>query len=491
MKKLYFIILFFLAVGVAQAQPFRGNVTVTREVLAEEGDSLHVAMHIRIQGLAMNKTQSWTIIPFITAGNNSRELPKILVNGNNKRQMYERGRRFRKTAWLAREPHYAVVNVNKATNTILNYSVSIPYEMWMDDASLALRQILTSCADQQQLFTVVTGGSVVLEPRTPYEVQPRVAFITPEREMKTRNIQEQAFLDFQVGSSVIIPTFRRNPEELAKIGSAINRVRDNRDVEITSLFIEGYASPEGSYDMNHRLALDRATALKNHIHTHYGIPLEKFRVTAVGEDWEGLRVLVEASNMAYRDQVLAIIDSGDNPDRKEQRLRALGGGAPFRHMLNEMFPPLRRADYQINFTVRDYSIEEARVVMGRNPEHLSQLELFQIAQTYPQGSTQFNEIFDLTLRMFPDDKTANNNAAAVMLLRNEDNTARRYLERAGESGAALNNMGVIYLRAGDLDTAELYFNRAAATGMAEAQHNLNEVRLKREDNLKMKRFQNR
>ena len=61
-------------------------------------------------------------------------------------------------------------------------------------------------------------------------------------------------------------------------------------------------------------------------------------------NWGGLRKLVAQSSMPYRDQVLNIIDN--TPDyRRQAELMRLGGGAPYRYMLNNLFPELRNATY--------------------------------------------------------------------------------------------------------------------------------------------------
>lgn len=338
----------------------------------------------------------------------------------------------------------------------------------------------------RQLYSISLGTKVKLEPRIAYEPQFQVCFFAPQREVKQRRMQGQAYLDFQVGRSVIIPTFRRNPEELAKIREAVTQVRGNTDASITGLFVEGYASPEGSYATNERLARERALALKDYMSQTFGLPDHLFKVNSVAEDWEGLKMLVEQSRMPQREQVLAIIDSDDSYDRKEQRLKALGGA--YRTLLNEMFPQLRRVEYQIDYSLKEYSIEESMALITRDPGNLSQRELFLVAGTYETGSDAFNEVFDLILRQYPEDTVANINAAGVMLLRGEDNTAKRYLDKAGEDPRALNNLGVYYLKTGDLDRAETLFNQAAAQGVPEAAHNLGEVQLKREDNLKMQRY---
>ncbi|MCD7940396.1 MAG: hypothetical protein LUH50_10225 [Bacteroides intestinalis] len=86
---------------------------------------------------------------------------------------------------------------------------------------------------------------------------------------------------------------------------------------------------------------------------------------------------------------------------------------------------------------------------------------------------------------------ANNNAAAALIQEGELATARRYLQKAGQSAAAINNTGVLHLLEGDLEQAEACFVNAQSKGCAEAGENLVQVAAKREDNKKQERYEKR
>ncbi len=489
MKNIYAIILGLLVWTGAVAQPFKGDVTITCNAVEERGEVLYLDLNIHIRRLAMNKCQSWTIIPELSASTlDTKRFPSVLINGKNKRQMYERKQKYNSESWQAKLP-YQLVNVTKETDTTLRYIMEMPYEFWMDDASLIVRQILTSCADGQQLFTVNVAKHVTLEPKIPYEVNPQVALIEPEKELvKNRNIQAQAYLDFPVGRSVIVPDFRRNPEELSKIQMTLQGVQNDPDVVITGMFIEGYASPEGSYALNTRLSNERAQALLDYVANNFGINRNIIRASATPEDWDGLRLLVEDSSIPNRDEILAIIDSDLDPDVKEARIKRFPS---YRTMLNEMFPQLRRSDYRVDFTVKDYSVAEAAVVIEKDPIMLSHYELFTLANTYELGSPEFDRVYDVIFRLFPDDEVSNINMATVMYMRGEYTGAKRRLEGIDNNAEALNTMGAILLLEGDIDAAADYFQRARALGSPNAQHNLDEVEAKRADNEKMERYRNR
>ena len=109
--------------------------------------------------------------------------------------------------------------------------------------------------------------------------------------------------------------------------------------------------------------------------------------------------------------------------------------------------------------------------------------MYLVAQTYEEGSEEYNEVFDIAVRMYPQDPIANINAAAMELKRGNVDQAQRYLERSDvASAAAQNNKGVYHMLKGNLTEAEACFNKAKELGAADVDVNLEELRKKRDDN---------
>jgi tetratricopeptide (TPR) repeat protein len=215
----------------------------------------------------------------------------------------------------------------------------------------------------------------------------------------------------------------------------------------------------------------------------YGLSAEIFNVASTPEDWEGLRAYVEKSDVADKDEILAIIDADiENLDTKEYRMRAVNGQS-YQTLLRDCYPGLRHTDYVIDYSVRAFNIEEAKALLATRPQLLSLEEMYLVAQTYEVGSDEFNEVFDIAVRMFPNDPTANANAAAMELKRGNVEQAARYLERVDLKSASVhNNKGVYHLLQGKLDEAEACFKKAQELGSSEADANIMEVSKKREDN---------
>ncbi|MFR8552893.1 MAG: hypothetical protein ACLVEU_04780 [Bacteroides cellulosilyticus] len=227
--------------------------------------------------------------------------------------------------------------------------------------------------------------------REPEEPQLLVEYIAPKHEavIDIANSAGSAFLRFsRQPDPEIHPQYRNNPRELAKIQATIDSVRNNRFATITAVDIKGYASPEGSYSNNARLAQGRATALRNYVRGLYDFGNAEFSVSSEPEDWEGLRRMTETSDLPEKEQILAIIDGTDIFDGRERKLMEISGGDVYRFMLREWFPALRHSDYLVKYTIRNFTVEEAKELIYTDPRQLSLEEMYRVAQSYEPGTTR-------------------------------------------------------------------------------------------------------
>lgn len=403
----------------------------------------------------------------------NKALPAIYVYGRTRQLVAER------TGKIPADAFQIVRRDNGDVQTI-RYTARVPYESWMNGSDLKMLGTINGCADCMQEENLAYISPVLIERYLP---QPVIAFVKPAAEIKQRAEKGSAYLDFPVNQTKIYKDYRRNPYELAEINRTIQVVKDNADTKITGISLHGYASPEGTYANNTRLAKGRSEALKSYIMNEYGMPADLFTVEYTPEDWAGLRAYVEKNPVAHKEQVLELIDSNiDNLDVKESRIKALDGQM-YKELLRDIYPALRHTDYIVHYTVRAYNIDEAKELLKTRPQLLSLEEMYLVAQTYEEGSEDFNEVFDIAVRMYPADPIANINAAAMELKRGNIDQAVRYLERSDKSSAAAqNNQGVYHLLKGELSQAEACFNKAKLLGADQANANLEELGKKQADN---------
>ena len=69
-----------------------GQIQITRRSFSLSGSQLHIQMEVNYEGLQMPSDESLTLTPFLLAGEQSFDLPSILINGAEKQKVYERTR---------------------------------------------------------------------------------------------------------------------------------------------------------------------------------------------------------------------------------------------------------------------------------------------------------------------------------------------------------------------------------------------------------------
>lgn len=308
---------------------------------------------------------------------------------------------------------------------------------------------------------IPTVGGVVYDTRL--RTVPTLPLKLPDPEdTKIRAIQGRAFLDFPVNETVIYPRYRRNPEELQRLNKTIENALFDKSFKVQRVVLHGYASPESPYSNNTRLAKGRTQALKSYVCRKFGISESIVQTHYTPEDWNNLRTFIETNgenrrvkgNVWYeregivetpvmpqyvtdsRKELLDVIDLDMGPDEKEAMLKKVDGGRPYNWLLQHVYPGLRHTDYIIEYVVRRYPVKEARRLIYTHPEALSSEEMYLVAQSYEEGSDGWLDALLIAARQYPEDKTANLNAACGCVKMHRLTDAKNYLQKAGDTKEA-------------------------------------------------------
>ena len=441
-----------------------GGAEVSGVDIRKQRDSVVIRMNLNLSGMEVGRNRSIVVTPLFYAEGEEEWLPAIEVMGRTRYLYYQRNEES-----LYADSPYTIIKKDKNATQQVGYQVSVPYRKWMDRASLVVAEDTCQCGE-------VSKGNSILLAQADLVFTPRLAYISPQAETrKARALSGEAYLDFPVNKTVIYPEYRRNTAELAKIRATIDTIRTDKDFSITRISLKGYASPEGRYAANVRLSEGRTDALKDYLMGEYGFEASLFRTNAGAENWAGLRKYVAQSGLADKEAILAIIDSEEEPDAKEQRIRR-EHAASYRTLLQDCYPALRRTDYTVDYVIRGFNVEEAKEVIKTRPQNLSLQEMFAVAQTYQPGSEEFNHVFDVAVRLYPADPIANLNAANAFLERRAAELALKFLDKAGDTPQADNARGVAMILLERYDEAERYLHRAAQAGVSEANENLKYIR---------------
>ena len=152
-----------------------------------------------------------------------------------------------------------------------------------------------------------------------------------------------------------------------------------------------------------------------------------------------------------RHELLSIIDRDMDPDAKEEQLKKVGNGEPYRWLLKHVYPGLRHTDYIIEYEVTPLSVEKGRKLIYTHPEGLSLEEMYKVAMSYDEGSDNWLDALLIAVEQYPDNETANFNAACGYVMTKRFNDARKYLKKAGNSAEAQYVANVIKAMEGDVE----------------------------------------
>lgn len=475
MKKHILSIAMLLAAGIpvlAQTSYLEEIKINNREVVKTDDRQARVSMEINLDDLDIKRQHSLRVVPVLVSadGANEVELPPFVISGKVRHRVNSRVEK------LEKEDLYpgtvAEVRRKNHSQQAFMYEASVPFKRWMVGGDLRLKGDVTGCAAcGEGNETAYTGE--VFPPMNPAYYNP---FIQPKEEtVKRRSETRAARLQFRQDSHQIKETYRENRAELAKVRESLTLVKDNNDLTITGIYVTGYASPEGTFDYNMKLSERRAKAFTEYMKDDMKtIDPSLYHVSWKGEDWEGVRKEVEKHPQLLKQaEVLDIIDHcGDDKDACEEQLKALVPPEIYVRLLNEMYGPVRRNEYRIEYNVRHFDLEEGKQMIKTRPELMSVSEIQQVADSYGKGSEEYIRCLMAGAKAYPDNVTAVNNAALALLEAGRTDEAVALLEKAPADGALLNMLGVAYAKQGAYAKAESAFEQAVAKGFAKSGENL-------------------
>ena len=458
----------------------RNRVQYHKNYMKQEGDSLVVDMDIDMTKLKLQTNRGQILTPVIASEKEEIELPKVMIQGTARNKAFARELELNDQAYqeFTNNLPYAIVKPQGQ----LNYRMAVPYEPWMAEATLDVEEDLCGCGDQfkiarSRIFDGLTKD-IIADPV--YNVRPLLAYIQPEVEAIKKRIEiGNVYLDFPRGRNEILPNFGNNPVELAKIDKMIRTISTNKDITVQGVYIVGYASPESSVKFNTDLSRARSESMMKYLMNNSDIPASLYETRTGGEDWDGLRRLLEDYPLSNKNEIFSLMNSINDLDQRERAISKVGGGRPYKIIYEELYPKLRRVVCEVNYTVKDFSLEEAKENLEFAPHLLSLNEMYIVANTYEAGSREFLRVFEIAREEFPDDPVANLNGAAAALSKNQYREAERYLKLSDPTTPEyINNMGVYHMLTGNYTEAEKFLKRAENEGISEAATNMRELRKK-------------
>lgn len=276
-----------------------------------------------------------------------------------------------------------VISFEKLGEIPLLFKKNIPFERWMADGRLVVRERSYGCAEcgvrKHEVLALRANIPLFTEKDYVYN------FIEPEKVLV--KCYEDSFdckVTFPVARHDLQKQFADNSQELIRLEKFISENLNIKGAILKTVHIKGYASPEGEFDYNRALAQRRTRTLSEYVYCRYP-SLKKVPVyipEGVGEDWEGLRNIIMSSSLPYKEELLSIIDRYRNDVERESAIRKLDDGKIYDTLLKDFYPGLRRTTFSLSFDIRPYTMEELPDIFEMKPDCMSLHEMFLLAEMY-------------------------------------------------------------------------------------------------------------
>lgn len=262
--------------------------------------------------------------------------------------------------------------------------------------------------------------------------------------------------------------------EFVKLLKEINK--DREGLNLQNVEIQAYASPEGGFKFNDKLANKRQNVSEKYVRKEMKSAGVEGNLDAhyTAQDWEGFQQLVQASDIQDKDVILRVLSMYKDPQEREQQIRNMSEG--FRELADAILPELRRSRLIIHYETIGRNDEQIKAQYNEDAAKLSADELLYYA-TLEEDAAKKEEIYAKTAQLYTNDYRPLNNLAVMAFNRGDEAKAKELLAQAitksNNAAEANATLGLIALKNGNVAEAENLIAKAAdANALNEALGNL-------------------
>ena len=235
------------------------------------------------------------------------------------------------------------------------------------------------------------------------------------------------------------------------------KVAENKanDRATQTVYVNGYASPDGPEKFNDKLSSARSQSGKKAVEellAEAGIQID---AASYGEDWEGFKAAVAASNIADKDLILQVLGMYDSSAQREKEIKNMS--SVYKSLKTDVLPQLRRAQVVNSADITGKTdAEMVALVQAGNAAALDREELLHIAEARPEVAVA---ALEYAASKYNDARVYNNlglayaeageNAKALAAFENA-------VKAGGNSAELNNNLALAHLANGNVEKAKEY-----------------------------------
>lgn len=433
--------------------------TVTPKPLEMHGGEVDVTVETNFPPKYFNKKAIVVVKPVLVHNGSETAFDSVTVQGESV------------------EANNKVISAEGGNVTV---SGTVPYQDDMHESSLEMR-LYGVIGDNTVPFPPVKVADGVIATASLVDNNPKAILVGDKFERITPADME-ADIHYVINRAYV-----RNSElreaDIEAFEEAIREAYENERKEFTGFKISAYASPDGEYEFNEELSVDRQESSKRYFERElaqaeieYPEGGDFFQLLSTAEDWEGFKELVQESDIQDKELILRVLSMYSDPAVREREIRNMA--AAFEELKDEILPELRRARLVASINLVGYSDDEIMAIVDEDPDSLNREEILYAATLHDDLDTKL-EIYEKAEENFPDCFRASNAIGYVYVEQGDYNSAADAFERAQgkmDNEVIKNNLAAVALANGEVEEAEELLTEAAGAG-AEVNYNLGIIKI--------------
>ena len=287
-----------------------------------------------------------------------------------------------------------------------------------------------------------------------------------------------AVINYDKGKS-LVKSKELKDEDIQALVTWIDSAQNNPKLEIESITVQGYASPDGEFAKNGDLSKDRVnTASKAFAKLMKKAKLDKYMDTAtyekqgLGEDFEEFKkqlAATETISEGDKNLFIRILERVSDPEAREKEMVTLGKS--FKQLEKDVFPNIRRSVITVNYKESGLTDDEMIAFSSNNTDTLTVEEVLYTGENLLKDINSRISLYSTVAASLKDSRVYNN-LGALNYLQSNIAGAKENLEASAalvESGEVMNNLAAIAIL--EDDRAKSRTLLSAAKGMSNEKMN--------------------
>ncbi len=352
--------------------------------------------------------------------------------------------------------------IAKKSGGLYTQTISIPWDPRARESVLELR-VEAKCDGKDADFEVIAVIPVAEGVNTLQEDLDYAGPMVVMPDAFKRVTQDSESADIMYQKNMYNVRSGELSKEQTKLFEQFVKENQNKDrVTLGNIQAKGYASPEGPEGFNDQLSKKRGesgqAAVSKEMKNVKGL---NYDVASYGEDWEGFKKKVEASDMKDKNLILQVLNMYSSSAQRDMEIRNMS--KVFEELEKSILPQLRRTQMVANIDIQGKTDDELKAAVASDINSLNVEEMLFAATLYDDNAKKI-EIYKAAADKYNDARAWNNLGIAYAEDGNWDGAATAFEKATALSSdpALNNNLALVALHQGDYQKASKYMSAATS-----------------------------